>query len=254
MPLYKTRAVVLRRRELGEADELITLISPSHGRITAVAKGSRKIRSALAGRVEPFTHLDLLLAKGRSLDVISQSRVVDSHRGLLGDLGRLAHGAYFLELVDSFIIDEDRVSGVFTLLLKALKSLECGVDPDLLSRWMELHLTAELGYALFLERCYVCGNESVAAMVERDGSVCCAPCAREAPGSMAVDPRTVELLRYLQRVDSQVLCRLRVDPATRDRMRSLLQRHLQERWPHRFRSVDFLKALRTTEKKERSAA
>jgi len=253
MPLYKTRAVVLKRRELGEADELITLLSPSHGKITAVAKGSRRMKSALAGRVEPFTHLDLLLARGRTLDVISQTRVVDAHRGLLGDLARLAYGSYLLELVDGFVIDEERVPGVFALLLRALKALESGADGDLVARWMELRLMVEMGLGLRLDRCVNCGDDSLAASVESEGGFCCRGCAGRFEEAAPVDVRTLELLRFLQRAAPVVLARLKVDAGARDSMRRVLHRHMQYRWPHRIKSADFLRTLEVLDRRAPSS-
>jgi DNA repair protein RecO (recombination protein O) len=249
MPLYKTRAVVLKRRELGEADELITLISPTRGKITAVAKGSRRIKSSLAGRVEPFTYLDLLLATGRTLDVISQIRVLDAHRGLLGNLARLAYGSYILDLVDGFVIDEEHMPGVFSLLLQALKALENGADGELAARWAELRLTGELGLGLRLDHCVKCGNSALSVLAESSGGFCCRGCAGELEGALSIDARTVELLRFLSRARPVALRRLKVDAGSREGMRRVLHRHIQYRWPHRFKSADFIKSLETMELK-----
>ena len=69
MGLYRDEAVVLRTQKLGEADRIITLLTRGSGRVRAVAKGVRRTKLAFGSRLEPFTHVDLQLAEGRSLDV-----------------------------------------------------------------------------------------------------------------------------------------------------------------------------------------
>ena len=78
MPLYRDEAVVLRTAKLGEADRIITLMTRNHGKVRAVAKGIRRVKSRFGGRLEPFMRVDLLIAQGRSLDVISQAESVSS--------------------------------------------------------------------------------------------------------------------------------------------------------------------------------
>ena len=72
MPLYQDEGVVLRTVKLGEADRIVTLLTRDHGKIRAVAKGVRRTKSRFGGRLEPFMRVSLLIAEGRSLDVISQ--------------------------------------------------------------------------------------------------------------------------------------------------------------------------------------
>ena len=74
MQLYRDDGVVLRTQKLGEADRIITILARKTGRVRAVAKGVRRTRSRFGARLEPFTHVDLMLYPGRSLDVISRRR------------------------------------------------------------------------------------------------------------------------------------------------------------------------------------
>ena len=84
MALYRDEAVVLRTQKLGEADRIITLLTRSSGRVRAVAKGVRRTSSRFGSRLEPFTHVDLQLAEGRSLDVITQAVTLDPFAGRMG--------------------------------------------------------------------------------------------------------------------------------------------------------------------------
>ena len=72
MSLYRDAGVVLRTQKLGEADRIITLLTRHNGRVRAVGKGVRRTTSRFGARLEPFMHVDLQLAEGRSLDIITQ--------------------------------------------------------------------------------------------------------------------------------------------------------------------------------------
>ena len=73
MPTYRDEAVVLRTHKLGEADRIITMLSRRHGKVRAVARGVRRKTSKFGARLEPFSHVDLQFATGRTLDVITQA-------------------------------------------------------------------------------------------------------------------------------------------------------------------------------------
>src|SRR5687768_16685044 len=128
MGLYKIEGVVLRRRNLGEADRIVTLLSRDRGKETAVARGARRPRSRLGGRLEPSVRVRALLAEGRSLDIISQVDVIDAHRRLRDDLGRLGTASIMLEMADRAIEDAQPHPDIYCLLIEALALLRSGVS------------------------------------------------------------------------------------------------------------------------------
>src|SRR5205814_1557250 len=97
MSLYRDQGVVLRTIKLGEADRIVTLVTAGHGKVRAVAKGVRKTKSRFGSRLEPMSHVDLLLYAGRELDVVTQAEVLDHFRPVREDLGRLARATAMLE-------------------------------------------------------------------------------------------------------------------------------------------------------------
>ena len=84
--------MVLRTYKLGEADRIVVLLTAEHGKVRAVAKGVRKTKSRFGGRLEPLTHVSLLLYQGRELDIVSQAETIDPTRPLMDDLDRLTRG------------------------------------------------------------------------------------------------------------------------------------------------------------------
>jgi len=115
---------VLRSLNLGEADRIITFLSPTLGRHKAVARGSRKVPSSLGGKVDLFSHCRFQLARGRTLDIITQAEVVDSFPELRANLELLAAGLYLLELFHALVESGEGSGRLFGLLQGALGALQ----------------------------------------------------------------------------------------------------------------------------------
>ena len=125
MPLFRDEAVVLRTHKLGEADRIITLLTRHHGRVRAVARGVRKTTSRWGSRLEPFTHVDLQLAEGRSLDVITQADTRAPYGATISaDYDRYTAASVMLETAER-LVSEERQPSVqqYLLLVGALRSL-----------------------------------------------------------------------------------------------------------------------------------
>jgi len=105
---------------------MVTLFTRDHGKIRAIAKGARRVPSRFGGRVETFTYADYFIAKGRSLDIVSQCQVLESFQRLREDSERLYSGLYMIKLVNSGTADGQRYPELFDLLLAALLGLKNG--------------------------------------------------------------------------------------------------------------------------------
>src|SRR5215218_1163798 len=157
--LYKSEAIVLKRIDLGEADKILTIFTPNHGKLRVVAKGVRKVTSRLAGHVELFTRSQMLLAKARNLDIVTQSETMDAYRPLHDDLSRIAHASYAAELLDALTPDAHENYPVYKLTAETLRLLSEDADADRVLRWFELQLLGYMGYAPELAKCVECRND-----------------------------------------------------------------------------------------------
>jgi len=124
MASYKTQAISLKTAPFAEADKLVTLFTREHGKIRAIAKGARRVPSRLGGRVETFTHAEYFIAKGRSLDIISQCQVIETFQRIRQSPECLPAGLYMLKLVDSGTVEGQHHPELFELLLKSLYRLK----------------------------------------------------------------------------------------------------------------------------------
>src|SRR5215210_3944415 len=136
--LYKSEAVVIKRSDLGEADKILTIFTPHFGKLRVVAKGVRKMTSRLAGHVELYTRSQMLLAKARNLDIITQSETIDAYRPLHEDLERIAHASYASELLDAMTPDALENYPVYKLVVEVMGRLSAEPHPERVVRWFEL--------------------------------------------------------------------------------------------------------------------
>ena len=155
---YQTQGVILKQTKLGEFDKIVTIYTPEFGKLRAVAKGACRPKSKLAGNIEPLTHSLMLLAKGRNLDIVTQSQTINGFLTLKSDLWRMACGLYVLELIDAFTIEGAENRLLFELLLDSLHQLSEPDSSETTLRYFELHLLHYLGYRPQLRRCVACDS------------------------------------------------------------------------------------------------
>jgi DNA repair protein RecO (recombination protein O) len=129
---YQDDGVVLRTQKLGEADRIITLLTRHNGRVRAVARGIRRTKSKFGGRLEPFTHVDVLVHHGRSLDHITQAEVIRAYgRPLATDYPKYTAGTAMLETAERFTpVEKEPALRQFLLLIGGLRALGDAVEPD----------------------------------------------------------------------------------------------------------------------------
>ena len=171
---------MLRGYPFGEADRVVVLLSPNRGKLRTVAKGVRKTKSRFGGRLEPFTHVDLVLYEGRNLDTITQVSVLASYPRLRGDLDAVLVASTMVEAADAVAQEDEPAHRLFLLLQRGLKSLEGGVvGPDLVTAYL-LKLVAAIGLAPALEHCASCGRrQDLTRFSLAAGGVVCGECRSE---------------------------------------------------------------------------
>ena len=246
--VYRAEGVILRRRNLGEADSILTVFSKTEGKFEAIAKGVRKARSRMRGHLEPLTRSRVLVAHGRSLDVFTQAETVDAYRRLREDLDASAEALYCLELVERFTEEREPLPELYALLVAALELLAQGSGPAV-TRHFELRLLALLGYEPHVEGCVLCGDrlpEEEALLSPSAGGLVCRQCRAEAGGGRIVSVEVIKLMRFARRATVPEFAALRLPPGVEQELRAatgeLVRYHL-DRDPNARRFVEGLSAL-----------
>ncbi len=240
-------AVVLRHNDWGEADRMLSVFTRQAGKLRVVAKGVRKLRSRKAGHLEPFTHVRLLLARGRDFWIVTQAETVDAYLPLREDLLRTGYAAYLMELLDRFTYDEGEAPGLFSLLVESLSRVELMPDPFISVRYYELRLLDLVGFRPDLFRCVSCGDEIQPQDQYFDalqGGVICPNCIGHTPTARPVSREALHFLRHLQRSPFQEAARADPPPPVRSEMETLLNFYLTYLLERRLNSPHFLDEIR----------
>lgn len=248
--VYRTKGVVLKRIDLGEADKILTVYTSGSGKLRAVAKGVRRPSSRLSGHVDEFAYSDMLLAKGRELDIVTQSQTLEPFRRMREELWRTSYGYYVTELVDSFTEERIENRELFDLLVSTLRMLAERDDLITVVRFFELHLLDLVGYRPELTRCLGCRVEirPEANYFDADrGGVLCPSCGRADVAAMPVSLNALKVLRHLQRLDAPPLRGLRLDAATRREVEGVMRSYIEHLLERTVKSTAFLDRLRLEE-------
>jgi DNA repair protein RecO (recombination protein O) len=251
---YPIEAIILKRTDLGEADRVLTLFTPTKGKFHAIAKGIRRPISKKAGHLELLSHSQLQLALGRNLDIITQAEVRENFLLLRTELWHMTCGLYLAELVDRFIEDHTKHPEVYNLMLEMLRNLEADVierqqrklndtalaagagqehlRTNLLLRYFEIHLLSYIGYEPAFRKCAHCASEL--QPVENGfapslGGALCPQCSRLWARPLSMN--ALKVLRLLQRSKWSEVPRLRLDKSLQIEleivMHGLLRFHLE---------------------------
>jgi DNA repair protein RecO (recombination protein O) len=250
--LYRTEAIVLKRSDLGETDKILTLYTPLRGKIRAIAKGVRRPSSRLGGHVELFVHSQMLLARARNLDIITQSETIHSYIPLRDDLWRTTYAYYAAELLDKMTPDHLENQPLFELTLDTLQRLSEDRNAEIAIRYFEVQLLDQLGYRPELIHCVHCRQPLTAVnsfFSAVHGGVLCPECGRTDPTSRPLSLPAFKLLRVLLTGDYALASRVRLEEPLRGELENALRSYIQFVLDHELKSTGVLNSLRLSSTK-----
>lgn len=230
MAIRHDSGIVLRSYPFGEADKIVVLLSPLHGKLRTVAKGVRKTKSKFGARLESFMEVDVVLYEGRNLDLITQAELRSAFPSLRRDLAAVAAASTMAEVVDAVAQENEPSVALFELFRRGLSALDAGrTSPDVLTAFL-LQLLQVQGLAPALTKCASCGrSEQLDRFSVAAGGIVCAECRPE--GSVRLRSALVPHLVALSRADLASLAGADVELA-RDAMwvtRRFIEYHLERR-------------------------
>ncbi len=251
MAILRDEGLVLRTRDLGEADKVVTLLTRQAGKLQAAARGARRARSGLLPVVQPFAYGEYLVFQNKTLHNLSQGQLVRPFRRLREDLVAMAHATYVAELADAGLPEEEAQPEAFNCVLSAFTLLEKGVRrPELVIRWYELHLLHVLGYQPELTACVDCrspiadnGDGLRLFFAVAAGGCLCPVCAGAHPEARPLSLAVYKSLLYLSAAAPEKLADLRFAPADAAAMDNLMTGYIEHRLERRLNSLEFLRSL-----------
>ena len=245
--VYSTPAIVLRQRRLGDADKILTLYTATFGKVDAVVKGVRRTKSRMAGHVEPLTQANIQLAKGKTMDIVTQVEAVESFQVLRDDLERMSRALYACELLDKFTETHEPNFELYRLLLDTLRRLATRDDIDIAVRFYEMALLDAMGYRPELEECVTCRVRLTAITnywTAAGGGVVCAACRTEETAVRPISANAVKLLRLLQHGRFSDAARVTIDESLGAELERAMLEYVRWVLERDVRSAAFIDTLR----------
>ena len=243
----KTAAIVLKHRRLGDADRIVTLLTPHRGKMDVVAKGLLRSRSKMAGHLEPLTLSEVVLAHGRSMDIVTQAQTVEPFSELHGDLEQLSTAMYLLELADRFTVEHADALDVYELLEVSLRRLARGDGVALVTRRYELGLLAATGFQPELDNCLETGEPvpaETAFWTNRGGGVVSEAGRAMHPEALALDAQVLRVLRAYASLSYEEAGRIRIDPELAGRLERVMHEFVRAQAERELKSAEFVSESR----------
>jgi DNA repair protein RecO (recombination protein O) len=245
---FRIEAIVLRHTNWGEADRILTLFSLEMGKLRALAKGVRKLRSRKAGHLEPFTRASLQLARTRDLPIITQAETLDAYMALREELLMPTYAALVVELLDRFTYEEGENRSLYRLLANTLERLSAGHNPDLVLQFYELRLLDLVGFRPHLFQCANCGREILAQdqfFSAEHGGVLCPDCGRGIAKVRPVSVSALKYMRHFQRSSYSQASKALIPAAVYREIENLLQDYVTYHLERNLNTPSFLRRARS---------
>ena len=246
--LYHAEVVILRRRDLGEADRLLTVFSREYGKLRQIAKGARRPQSRKAGHLELFNRARLLVARGRELDIITQAEALESYPHMHSDLALVGYAAYVIELLDHFTVEAEQNANLYRLICETLERLDQGEEPGSVIRHYELRLLDEVGFRPELFRCVACGVEirpEAQFFSFEKGGILCPACGGQERSLVPISLPALKVLRHFQRSTYKVAAQVNIKPSVHTELDQLMEGFLGSLLERRLNVPHFIRRVQT---------
>ncbi len=227
MSVYRTKAIVIKRRNQGEADRVLTLFSYELGKISAIAKGSRKQKSKYGGAVELFTEAEFVLSTGKTFQIITEVAPINHYISNTNELGIISDAHFFSELTVKTIVEEHPLPSVYEALAFCLQSLG-KINHQILKVYYISQILKVLGSYPELSVCLVCHEKPKGDIrfSHTAGGIFCAECNPITESLKHADRDTIKLWRFIQEATANDILRLRVTEKQADSLAAVVEHFL----------------------------
>jgi DNA repair protein RecO (recombination protein O) len=244
MKLFTIDAIILRTKNYNEADKILTLFSKEEGKLDALAKGVRKIKSKNKGAVQLFSLSKIMLHEGKGMHTVTQCQLLNSFKVLNEDLDKMAYAHYVCELIYLMAPYKDANEALFFLLLNTFTALEI-LDEKLVTRYFELQLLTLMGMSPQLKQCVICsGNMSpVKARFSVDkGGLVCPICS--SVNALPISGETVAVMQKFQNIELKQLQRVKISARCAIELEHVLKQYIENYLGMSVKALQFINNLK----------
>jgi DNA repair protein RecO (recombination protein O) len=253
MSNYSTPAMMLRKKDFGDYDLIITFFTLKEGKITVIAKSAKKSTKRFGGILELFSILDVVYGTGRrkGLPVLQEAALKHPFPGIRSSMLKAAYASYWTELINEWMEDGHAEIRLYQLFYHVLKELDAGPAPEgALSILFQMRFLKMFGLAPNLQSCGTCGmdmdqiKETTVTFNLAKGGIICDQCAAESGRKMALTKGTVKQLLWIEKGDLEQAARIRFDSDTIKAGEELLEAFVPFHLGKDLRSLKFLRQIR----------
>ncbi len=225
---YRTEGIVLRTREYGEADLIVTFLTYDHGLINAFAKSPRKTKSRFGSSLEPLSHVRLSVwgKENAALPRLTQSDIITSFQKIRESYDCFTQVSELIELILTCVPEKDISFNVFGFLLSALREVSDNCSNPVLFLSLKVKLLKIAGFAPKLGSCARCGNDAHMFYFS-EGSVFCSNCSTPSGQVAELSPGTIRLYECLSSWKIDKVCRVRTDEKILKELTSVIGSHVK---------------------------
>lgn len=246
--LYRTEGIVLKSIEYGDADKIVTIYTKNHGKIQAIAKGVRKTKSKFGSSLEILTYAIFLIYKGKNIDIISQTEILESFFVASKEIAKFAFGSNCVEVVNKITEEGEINLGLFFLLKEVLHYLKETKDPKLLTLSFKWQTLVILGYKPSFDQCCMC-NSKIEDQKEmffsiNEGGVICNKCSsKDKRNYIQVSLYFIKLGRKLLMTPLSIISKATIPDVRMRELEKLTDLFLAYYSDKSFKTETFLKSL-----------
>lgn len=241
----KTLGVIIKRQDFSESDRILTIFTQRLGKVKAIAKGVRKISSKLAGSLEPFMLLDLMLYEGKTFYTVTGSVIEREYPNVHSNLKKMADAFYIGEVTDKFEKEKQKSEEVFSLLDSTLKVLDEN-DEEIILRIFDVQILKAGGYWGDLASCIHCRK-----MLElkenfwdgEEGGIICGPCQKQFHHGLFISNDAIKILRLIELEGFKVANRLKISNQISEELSCLLSLYIRRILESEIKSEKFQKEI-----------
>lgn len=244
----QTDGLIIKTRNIGEADRLITVLTRDHGIVNAFVRGARKMKGRMVSSTQQFAYSRFVLFSGKDAFVVDEAETIRLffRFGSGDDIEKISLAYYFAELALALSPQGDNAEGFLRLLLNALSFLSDGKrEPGLLKAVLELRLLAMAGYMPNLLACEECGAfvTDVMYFSPEHGSLYCSDCRRP-NGCAAAGKGVVTAMRHIIYSEFEKLFAFSLSPDSEKQLSYITEKYLFAQTQRHFQTLDFYKTVR----------
>jgi len=246
MPLYSTEAVVLRKIDYRESDQIMTFLTPDYGRISGLVRGAKRIRSRFGAALEMLTYGRLIYfdRQGKNLVSINHFDILKSFQRIREDLIRSASCQYMAELIMGLIPERESATEVFKLLVRSMEGMSATRDPDAVLRIFEIKFLSLIGFSPRMDACVFCGSsKGHFGFSIKDGGLVCSSCRGRAAETDPVPEGILFFWKQASAMDLTKMDRVRLQRRLNTGLKWLLHRYFLHLFGREIRSFIFLENL-----------